>query len=260
MGFDGAFLHAERFRDVGVGVSLGEQGQDVSFARGEGGDPVLGPGGLRAVGMVVAVDEAAGGGGVEHGGACGDEVDGAQDLGGVGVLEEEAVRACGQRVVDVLVEVEGGQGDDLRRVGQGAQALGGGDAVHAGHADVDQGDVDAVGGGLLDGVEPVRGLGDVLDGVVAVEEVGQAEADEGVVVDGHGADHVRGPFCSVTGWGMRAASLQVPAPPGPAFRCPPSASTRSRRPMRPNPEATAWAPCRLVLGGLVTSIRVAGGP
>jgi hypothetical protein len=38
-------------------------------------------------------------------------VDGPQDLGGVGVLEEEPVGSGGEGVVDVFVEVEGGQGD-----------------------------------------------------------------------------------------------------------------------------------------------------
>lgn len=119
-------------------------------------------------------------------------------------------------------------------MGEGSQAGGGGDAVHAGHADVDESDVDAVGGGLLDGLQAVGGLGHHFDALIVVEEVGEAEADQGVVVDDHGADHVGVPFCSMpAGWGMRAASRHAPAPAGPAFRCPPRAVTRSRRPTSP---------------------------
>ena len=58
------------------------------------------------------------------------------------VLEQEAARTGAERVVDVLVEVEGRQHEDARPVRRGlrhARELPGGlDPVHAGHADVHQ--------------------------------------------------------------------------------------------------------------------------
>lgn len=67
VGLDGALAHGETGGDVGVGVALGEQGEYVGFAGGEALQSGLGRGDLGLVGGVVAVDEAAGRGGVEHG-------------------------------------------------------------------------------------------------------------------------------------------------------------------------------------------------
>ena len=68
-------------------------------------------------------DQAAGDGGGEHRLAGGDEADGAQDLGRRGVLEQEAAGAGPQRPQHVVVGVEGGEDDHVRRVGDGADAL-----------------------------------------------------------------------------------------------------------------------------------------
>ena len=58
------------------------------------------------------------------------------------VLEQESAGSGPQRVVDVLVQVEGGQDEDPRAARAGAGELPGGlDAVHAGHAHVHQDDV-----------------------------------------------------------------------------------------------------------------------
>ena len=67
-------------------------------------------------------------------------VDGLGEQVGTGVLEQETPGTGPQRGVDVLVEVERGDDDDGERVldsrpGQSAGRL---DAVHAGHADVEQ--------------------------------------------------------------------------------------------------------------------------
>src|SRR5207248_4687916 len=69
--------------------------------------------------------------------AGGHDVHGWGELFGWGVLEQEAAGAGTQRVVDILVEVVGGQyeypGSGLAAADQ---AAGGGDAVEVGHADV----------------------------------------------------------------------------------------------------------------------------
>ncbi|MGN9845859.1 hypothetical protein ACTMTI_47840 [Nonomuraea sp. H19] len=50
---------------------------------------------------------------MEHGRVGGHQVDGAQDLGWVGVFEQEPVGSGREGVVDLLVEVKGGQGERL---------------------------------------------------------------------------------------------------------------------------------------------------
>jgi hypothetical protein len=54
------------------------------------------------------------------------------------VLEQESAGAGAQRPEHVIVGVERGQDDDLRRVPAGAQQLGGRQPVHPGHPDVHQ--------------------------------------------------------------------------------------------------------------------------
>ena len=92
----------------------------------------------------------------------------------------------------VLVEVEGGDHDDRRRLLDiGAGELPGGlDAVDLGHADVEQADVGSQLAGECDGVEAVGGLTDDLDVFLGVEEHREAGPDDLLVVgeeytDGH---------------------------------------------------------------------------
>ncbi|GGU73782.1 hypothetical protein GCM10010502_26920 [Kitasatospora aureofaciens] len=117
------------------------------------------------------------------------------DLGGRGVLEQEAVRPGGERLVHVLVQVEGGERDDPGRVGELAQTAGGGDPVEPGHPDVHQRDVDPVPAGEFDGLQSVDGIGDHGQLRVLVQEVDQPEAHQRVVVDHHRADHAASSGC-----------------------------------------------------------------
>jgi len=68
---------------------------------------------------------------------------------GAGVFEQEPSGSGLERAQHQLIGVKGGEHDDLRRAGLGAEQPGGGDAVEAWHADVHKDDVGMVqvGGG-----------------------------------------------------------------------------------------------------------------
>ena len=109
-----------------------------------------------------------------------------------GVLEQEPGGSGAQRAVDVLVEVEGGQHEHPGRAsaGLGQDALGGLDAVHAGHPDVHQ---DHVGQGF--GGEPhrflaVTGLAHDLEAGRRLKQADESGADEELVVDDEHSGHL----------------------------------------------------------------------
>ena len=112
---------------------------------------------------------------------CADRGD--QLLGRV-VLEHEAACSGFHRLVDVLVEVEGGEDQD-----PGA-AIGREDPpsrlepVELGHANVHQDDRRVEASRLLDRLQPVRRLGHDLDVLLAGEQHPKAGADHRLVV-GH---------------------------------------------------------------------------
>ena len=82
--------------------------------------------------------------GCEQGVACRDDADGGGELLGADVLEEEAAGAGPQGLVDVLVEVEGGEDEDVGGRRRCSEPAGGLDAVELGHADVHEDDVGLV--------------------------------------------------------------------------------------------------------------------
>ena len=92
--------------------SLGDQDEDFGFAFGELGELGGRVGWCRCGGE--ALDEPAGDAGGEEGLAGGDDPDGVEDVFWSGVFEEEPAGAVAQRLVDVVVEVEGGEDDDPR--------------------------------------------------------------------------------------------------------------------------------------------------
>ena len=129
-------LMISRCGDLVVGEALGDQGHHLPLPVGEAGQVgeagrVLGPGGEL-------LDQAAGDPGRQEGVARHHRPHRPQQLGRLGVLDQEPVGADPDGLEDVLVEVERGQDDDLH-VGQPVvlgDAAGGGEAVDAGHADV----------------------------------------------------------------------------------------------------------------------------
>jgi hypothetical protein len=131
------------------------------------------------------------------------------------VLEQEPAGAGPQGLVDVLVEVEGGDDHDPERVGRTGVGEGPGDldAVLARHADVDEADVGPELAGEADRLGPVGSLGDHFDVGLVLEDQAQAAADHRLVV---GEQNPDAHAFLLAGSGSVAATTQPPSGPGPA--------------------------------------------
>ena len=182
-----------------------------------------------------AFDEPAGDAGGEERLSGGDDPHGVEDVLGPGVFEEEPAGAVAQRLVHVVVEVEGGEHDDPRagEVRVAGDPPGGLEPVESGHADVHQ---EHVGPGRLgdgDGVVAVVGFADEFEVVGVADHRGEAGAHERLVVgDGDADGHVDAGLT-----GRRALTTNPPWGSGPAVSSPPWTAARSRMPTRPCPPA-----------------------
>ena len=140
------------------------------------------------------------------------DVDRVDELLGADVLEQEAARAGADRLVDVLVQVEGGEDEDAR-VGATCDEISGRlDPVEIGHPDVHQDHVREQTARGLDCLEAVLGLADHLELRPRLEDHPEAAANERLVVsqedlDGHSS-------------GKRADTAKPPSARGPAARSP----------------------------------------
>ena len=176
-------------RDLGVGEPARDQLEDLELARGqlvEAGRRL----GDRGRDLGELLDQAARDRGRQQRLAARHDADALGELLGRDVLEQEAAGARAQRLVDVLVEVEGGQHDHPHRrvvVARGDDAAGRLDAVELGHADVHQHDVGLQPARHVDRLHAVDGLADHLDVVLGVEDHLEAGADERLVVGDHDA-------------------------------------------------------------------------
>jgi hypothetical protein len=134
------------------------------------------------------------------------------------VLEQEAAGAGAERLVDVVVEVEGGEHENAGRrfAWLGKQAAGGFDAVESRHADVHQRDVEPVSRGELEHLGAVVRLGHDLDVGLGVEDAPEAAPHERLVVGDQHAD-AHGPS-SLSG--RRAVTRKPPPGSGPASSSP----------------------------------------
>ena len=153
------------------------------------------------------------------------------------VLEDEAGGAVAQGDLDVLVGVERRRDDHSQRllhVGAGEES-GRGQPVEHGHADVEQADVGSDPLGELDRGPPVVDFADHRHVGLAVDDHAEAGADHRLVV---GEQHGDRGFTRRDVHGTRSvvgitARIRHISPSGPAWKVPPSASTRSRMPTRP---------------------------
>ncbi len=142
------------------------------------------------------------------------------ELLGRDVLQQEAARARPQRLVDVLVEVEGREHQDAHGLlaGRGQQPPRGLDPVQLGHPDVHQHDVGPQLARLVDGLEPVAGLADDLEIVLGVEDHAEAGAHERLVVGDQQADAHEARLSSAPASGSVA---RTPPSAGPVSSSPP---------------------------------------
>jgi hypothetical protein len=121
-----------------------------------GGAVTAGRPGLLSAGELL--NETLGGARSEDGVPGCDRADGGDQVAGLGVFEQEAAGARTQPGVDVIIEVEGGQDQYLRRQPSGHEVAGGLDAVTAGHPDIHEHNVGMQRGAHGDGGRPVAGL------------------------------------------------------------------------------------------------------
>ena len=146
-----------------------------------------------------------------------------------GVLEQETGGTDSERLVDVLVEREGGEHEHLGGAEPfvAADRSGRLEPVHARHADVHQHDVRAQPLGQPHRLVPVGRLSDHSDVGRGVEQNPDAGADQALVVDDERTDH----GCPLPG---RFASTRHPdRDVGAAVSVPPSTATRCRIPSNP---------------------------
>src|SRR6266536_4118601 len=165
--------------------------------------------------------------------------DGPDQVGGIGVLEDEPAGSGLQRGEDVLVGLEGGH-HHHPRTGQGGvghdrpQRL---HPVQAGHPDVEQRHVRTAAADHLQSGAAVGRLADQCQVRLPLDEYPQTHAKERLVVGQDNPDHLAPP-----GSGSRAVTVKPPPSRGPAVRLPPADSTRSRMPDRPRPPSVGTPP------------------
>lgn len=128
---DGSFAEVHEGGDLFVGVFAAGVGEEEGFLGGEPGALGLKMGGGEAAEAYVA-------------GICivvalgADFFQGFFEFGGVCVFEEVGAAAGFEHVDDGVVFIVHGEGDELHGGVLGGEPLGGGDAVHDGHVDIDE--------------------------------------------------------------------------------------------------------------------------
>ena len=185
---DGFFADSELLGDVLVAAAFDDAGDDFEFAWGE------------AVGLALGC-----GGGLLHEGVeRGDEIDdalstdpvvagedgaqGAREVAGKCVLEDDAPGADLQGFDDLLGGDGAGEHDDLDARGlvhDGAQGF---EAGQTGHREIEQENVGLELEGLGDGDVAVLGLADDFEAGLVLEHVFYAEANDGMIVGDHDAN------------------------------------------------------------------------
>jgi hypothetical protein len=189
VGFGRRRAHVDLPGDLLVGQPQGDQDHHLAFPRGQliqaGPEPAR-PGAGGELG-----DQAPGHRGRQQRRPAGDHPDRPDQLGGVGVLDQKPGGAGPQPLEYVLVQLEGGQDDDvdagqLRPRGDPPGRL---DAVEYRHADVHQQHVRRVPFGDAHGLLPVGGLAHHLEVVLGLEQRGEPGPDQFLVIGQCYPDH-----------------------------------------------------------------------
>src|SRR5262245_13694219 len=229
MGLDRLLAHDEAFGDLGVREPFGDEPQDLGLARRQLRECVGSARQDRPNACELA-DEPPSHGRSEQRVTGGDDTYGLEERLRSDVLEQEAARSRAERVVDVLVQVEGGEHDDLRRsrLHDLPRRL---DPVEHRHADIHQDDVRALGAAHLNRLLAIRSGADDVEVGLSRQQRGEAGTDDLLVVDHEDADrHALG-----TSIGSSASTTKPPPSAGPEFSVPPTMIARSRIPSRPSP-------------------------
>ncbi len=163
-----------------LALAVGKAAQRRSAPVGSFGAPPAAPGASGHEGL----HEPAHHRGLDERVTGGHHADGGGDVVGVGVLQQKAARPCPQGVVDVLVDIEGGEhqhpGPGQQRVGRdGAAGL---DAAHLRHANIHEHYIGPEALGLFHSLGAVSGLADDLDALVGGEDHLESRAHEVLVV------------------------------------------------------------------------------
>jgi hypothetical protein len=135
------------------------------------------------------LDQPPGDGGGEEGVAGGDDADGVGELLGADVLDQEAAGAGLHGLVDVLVEVEGGEDEDACGAFVVQESACGLESVELGHADVHEDHVGCEFAGAFEGLESVGRFADDFDVLLGFEDHAKAAAHERLVVGDEHPDH-----------------------------------------------------------------------
>ena len=212
MRLDGRGRDHQVLGDLRVAHALRDEHEDLPLARRQRGDPgVLVDLPAAAVGQVGGehLQHAPRHAGGDDGLAARHGADRLGQLGRPGVLEQEPAGAGAQARERVLVQVEGGQDQDLRGgalSGDGRRRI---NAVHAGHAHIHEDDAGAQRTRLGQGRGAVGGLADDLNAVLGVENHAEAHAHERLVVGQHHRDRrIPGSF----GGGVHSGSCHGEVP------------------------------------------------
>ena len=219
--------------DLGVGEPGRQQAEHLALAVGQRREVLgdAGDGGRQAAADLV--EQLAGDGGREDGVAGGDGPHGGDDLGGRGVLQQEAAGPGAEGVDDVLVEAERRQDQDplagRRRVASMPSITGMRMSISTTSGRVLAGQADRLG--------PVGGLGDDDDVASRLEHGPEPGAHHRLVVGDH--DAAACPDASGPAVIGVAGAIAVTSKPwssrGRAVSVPPNRAARSRIPITPCP-------------------------
>ena len=189
VGLHRGVAHEQLLRDLGVGATAGDGLEHLPLPFGELLEQGLAVGGGAGLGTSgELLDETAGDLRGDERVPVGHDPHGVEEVDRERVLQQEAAGPGAERLVDVLVEVEGGEDHDAcagERLVAGDPPRGL-EAVHDRHADVHQHDVGALAGHERHRLGAVGGLTDDLDVGLTVEQHREAAAHERLVV---GDDH-----------------------------------------------------------------------
>src|SRR5512143_1562305 len=230
---DGVVADVEGAGDGLVAFAARQVGQDFALARGQ---RVKQRAGVLAL-LVVELDELGGHGGGDDGFAALGALDRVDDFVGFHAFQQIAVGAGAERAGEVVLGFGEGEDEDGEGEAGGAQLLHQGDAVGAGHVEVEDEDVGAMRLQQHGDFVGLAGEGGDFDFAALFEQFGQPLAEQGVVVDEDDAGQAHA-ACSLFWWDAARCgnTRRITVPPAgrdSTMSLPFSLAARSRMMVRP---------------------------